>query len=723
MATYSRRQVLKYGAALVAGGVAGALPPSGMEAGGAGFGFGRPGAPGKVVSVKGYCPFCQVRCTYHARVEDGVLASLVGDAGNRWTGGAMCPKGMSMVELVASPHRVVHPMLRTQSGWKQIPYPEAIDLIVAKLREAKEKYGKEVGGHIALTSPLWDCRESELAALLTMRMAGSVHLMPAGEVCISSASNMLGLMLGVNTSTTTVDEILNCETLVLWGANINELYPPYTRWLDKAREKGVRIVYIDPRRTRTSLWSSMQLQPWPGTDGVLALGALRHVIESGSYDADYVARLTGDFELLKEDVAPYTLEKVSGLTGLGQEELSAFYAVVARSRRTIVWLGGALSRYTNGIQSLRAIIALQGIRDNLIGPGKGMLTMEGGKPAGESEFIDHVCGPNTSPRMNFRRLRLAMGKGEISLLFLNSSYRRYPDSKGVLAALGKVGFIVHRGFFETEEMEVAHLFVPATFSPESEGSHYGAEKQVVWRDKAVDAPGECVPDWQFYRDIGRKLAGDAYPDFDTPADLYRRFCEVIPSWKGMTLDRVRTSPDGMVWPRYSESDPEQTGSSFVDGKLLTPDGKMSTNDQVFGRIEWEPPKGSPLGKDKNPDLPLILTQGKVLHHWQQTLTNFSKGLAQFSNGRYVNIHPDTAARFDLKQGQQVLIETATGSVEARVEIVDTIIPGILFTPSHFTRSSPFPENRSEHINTILPNYWDRISSQTNGIGCTLRKVG
>ena len=71
----------------------------------------------------------------------------------------------------------------------------------------------------------------------------------------------------------------------------------------------------------------------------------------------------------------------------------------------------------------------------------------------------------------------------------------------------------------------------------------------------------------------------------------------------------------------------------------------------------------------------------------------------------------------------MLIETATGSVEARVEITDALIPGIIFTPSHLTRSSPYPGNRSEHINSILPNYWDRISSQTNGVGCTLKKRG
>ena len=112
-----------------------------------------------------------------------------------------------------------------------------------------------------------------------------------------------------------------------------------------------------------------------------------------------------------------------------------------------------------------------------------------------------------------------MKKGNLDVLFLNSSYRRYPDCTGVAEAIKKVGCVVHRGFFKTEEMDVADLFVPAAFGPESAGSHYGAEKQVVWRDKCVDAPGSCVPDLQFYRDIGRKLTPEIYPDFTGPEEL------------------------------------------------------------------------------------------------------------------------------------------------------------------------------------------------------------
>jgi formate dehydrogenase major subunit len=325
--------------------------------------------------------------------------------------------------------------------------------------------------------------------------------------------------------------------------------------------------------------------------------------------------------------------------------------------------------------------------------------------------------------VNFRRLLAAMQNGTLDLLFLNSSYRRYPDTKTVRAALEKVPFIVHRGYFMTEEMEVAHLFIPSTFSPESQGSMYGAEKQVVWRDRMLAAPGSCVPDWRFYRDVGLRVAPDVYPDFRDPAELYEMFRKTVPSWTGMALERLKASPDGVVWPVEREGGEERTGCQFREGRLFTEDGKLDLNSRVFGPLRWDFPKGSPFGGDASPEYPLVLTQGKVLTHWQQTLTNFSGALAQVSNGRYINVHPETAAELGLSDGDTVSLETATGAVEGRLETDGRILPGCVFTPSHLSSSSPWPQNRSEHINSIIPNYWDRISAQFNGVGCRLAKKG
>ena len=100
-----------------------------------------------------------------------------------------------------------------------------------------------------------------------------------------------------------------------------------------------------------------------------------------------IESITG-FELMEKGAQPWSVDKVAQATGLSEDAVTAFYRTLAESPRTIIWMGGCLSRYTNGLQSIRAIIALQALRDNLIGSGRGLLTMEGGKPEGEKEFVD-----------------------------------------------------------------------------------------------------------------------------------------------------------------------------------------------------------------------------------------------------------------------------------------------------------------------------------------------
>ena len=679
-----------------------------------------PGGP--VTEVKGFCPFCQARCTYFTQVQEGKAVGMIGDARNRWTGGAMCPKGMAMVEILSSPERLTEPLLKVNGKWRNISYSEAVDMVAGKVLAIQQEYGEKAYERMGLTMPLWDCRENELAALMTMRMAGCVNIMPAGEVCISSASNALSWFLGANTSTTTVNEIINCQTLLLWGANISELYPSYSGWLERAQRVGVNIIYIDCRKTRSSIWSNSQYHPRPGTDGAIALGLIRHVIKTGAYNVTRLIQTTTGFEDLEESCRPYTPEHVSEVSGLSMDEVNALSKAVAESKSTILWLGGSLSRYTNGIQSIRAMISLQALQDNLIGPGKGILTMEGGKPEGEKEFVDKICGAAKAQGVNFRRLLTSMKRGAIDVLFLNSSYRRYPDTAGVREAIAGAGFVVHRGLFMTEEAEACDLFIPSAISLETQGSHYGAEKQVVWREKAVDAPGSCVPDWMFYRDLGRKIAPDKYPKWESPEDLYSLFLEYVPSWRGMTLDRLRQSPDGVVWPVYEEGWKERLGTIFVHGKYHTEDGKMAFASNLLGKLVWDYPKGSPYSAEADPQYPLAFTQGKILSQWQQTLTNYSSSLAEFLNGRYISVNPITADALGIRNGDSVLLETPTGSLSGWADVTESILPGLVFTPSHFIPSSPFARSRGEPVNLVVPNTWDRISAQFNGGACRLRKI-
>ncbi len=672
--------------------------------------------------VKGYCPFCQVRCTYHAEIVNGKAVNLIGDKANKWTNGAMCSKGLSIISLINSPYRLTEPMLKTEKGFVPISYDDALKLIVEKVKECKEKRGAKAGSFMAQTAPLYDCRESEIAALTTFRYLECNNIMPPGEVCISSTSVMLTSHLGTFNSTTTVNELVNADTIILWGSNISETYPPYTRWLDRAKEKNVKIILIDSRKSPTSAWADKQIMPLPGTDGALSIGALKYLIDNNLYDKACVDKTTTGFERLYNDCQKYTLEFVAEQTQLNKDDILALYKAIGESKKTILWLGGCLARYTNGLTTIRSLIALQGIRNNFAGSGQGIMTMEGGKPEGEAEYIDHTTGTSSANGVNFRRLLANMKKGDLDILFLNSSYRRYPDSVNVGEAIKNVGFVIHRGFFMTEETQIADLFLPATFSLESKGSHYGAEKQVVWRDKAQDAIGSCVPDWQFYRDLGMLLEPEKYPYFEDPEELFIDFSKNVDGWHGITIDKVKNSPDGVIWPLDNPNDQERIGTVYPNARYHTEDHKLPLDIKLYNGYNWELPRGNPNAPKASPDFPLVFTQGKVATHWQQTLTNLAEALVQVTRPRYVQVHPDTAAKSNIKQGDRVWLETEWGKIEAEAEVTSAILPNVVFTPSHYMNSSPYSNTKSIDINAILPNYWDRISAQFNGIGCRLTKI-
>ena len=411
------------------------------------------------------------------------------------------------------------------------------------------------------------------------------------------------------------------------------------------------------------------------------------------------------------------------ITRLAPGEVTDLADSLGQSRRTIVWLGGSLSRYTNGMQTLRSIIAIQGITNRLLGPGNGIITMEGGKPEGLKEFADQAVPGDIPEPQNMRRVQRTMEQGGVDVAFLNSSYRRYPDCNAVKAALSKVPLVVCRSFFMNEEAQLAQLLIPGAYGFESEGSQFGAERQVFWRDKIVEPPGEVVEDWRFYRDLGSRLAPDVYPGFESPRDLYRRFAAAVPSWRGLTLERLRGAHSGLIWPCQAQDEPERRGSLFREGRLPTPDGKLNLETSVLGTLAWSEPKGSPLAKEADPQYPLLFTQGKVVFHWQQSLTNYSRQLGQFCQGRVVYVHPETAKAGGIAEGEAVFIKTALGQLPAVARLTTGVLPGTLFTASHFSPLTPVEQNRAEPINTITPGYWDRASAQFNGFGCRLVKAG
>ena len=716
VAEINRRDFLKASTAAIGAGLASSALSAPPEALASSY-----PAEGADREIDSCCQFCQVRCTTKVKVKDGRVVDVYGNPDNFWTGGAMCPKGKSMVELTYSPHRILYPLIREGETWKKIPYDKAMEIVAEKIQEIKKNHPEDYAHRLAMFEPCFESRESEVAAKLALNTAGFPDLCSPGDVCIGNTSAAAKLCLGSGNSPTTLKEVLNAELLIIFGANIAEVKPPYVRWLDLAKEKGVKIIYLDPRRTPTANFCDLHIMPRPGTDGALVLGIIRILIEEKYFDKNYVESHVNGFNELADAAMPYTPGKVEEITWIPAETVVNLARMLGKSRRTIAWMGASISRYTNAMQTVRMIIALQAVMGNLTGPGKGIMWVRGGKPGGEDELLEAYQPPDLTPRLSSRKVLFNIKRGNLDVLILNSSYRRYPNSDKLKEAIQKINFVVYRGFFMDEEAKLSHLIIPGTMVYESEGSQYGAQRQVVWRNQAIPRPGETVEDWRFYVDLGKRLNKDRFPAIKSPEDIYEMQRAVSREWKGLPLERLKKSPTGVTWPSYSPEEPDTRESLYRDNRFLTPDGKVQLSIPGIGKISWTEPEGSPHTK-KGHGFPLIFIQGKVGHHWQLTLTNWSSYLAQFSEGNFVQVHPDTIKDLGVRDGDWVYLETEVGRMKVGLKITRAILPGVVWTPSHPAPTSPYPGNFGTSINTIIPDYWDKVAAQFNGIGCRLVKA-
>jgi len=366
---------------------------------------------------------------------------------------------------------------------------------------------------------------------------------------------------------------------------------------------------------------------------------------------------------------------------------------------------------------------MQAITGNIAGPGKGVLHFQSGKPGGGEAFEEKYALAGMPKGLHYRKILNNMEREFLKVLMLDASYRRYPDANRVRKAVQKVDFVIHRAFFMDEESKVSHLIIPGAMNFESEGSQYGLNRQVVWRDKAIEPLGETVPEWRFYSDLGKLIHGDAYPPVQSPADIYELMRGMSPTWGGMSLERLKASPSGIVWPCPSPNGPDGRGTLFKGVRFWTKSGKIELEIPGMGPLAWEEPSGSPFGEEGNPKkFPFIFTQGKVVQHWQQSVTTWSRYMGQFSDGNFVQIHPETAKKLRLTEGDSAMLETEIGSMPVKVRITFGVLPGVVWTPSYPDPGTVVSANSGQSVNSIIPGYWDKAGAQHNGFGCRLTKA-
>ena len=274
-------------------------------------------------TVKTHCPYCAFQCGMEVTTTRGTATQLhiAADPEFPVNRGQMCIKGFTSSALLDHPERIRQPMLRQPNGrLAPVSWSSAFDFIAERVQALQAKHGKSsigVFGSGALTN-----EKAYLLGKFARVALGTPNIDYNGRYCMSSAAAGQNRAFGIDRGLPfPVSDIAETQTLMLWGSNCAETMPPIMQWVYAQKERGGRLIVVDPRQTDTSRGATLHLQPTPGTDLLLANGLLAVALERGLVDQAYIAARTEGFEALRRSLLSCDTTYVERVT-LGRAPLA-----------------------------------------------------------------------------------------------------------------------------------------------------------------------------------------------------------------------------------------------------------------------------------------------------------------------------------------------------------------------------------------------------------------
>lgn len=642
--------------------------------------------------IRSNCRGCHGGCGVLVHVKDGVIAEIEGDPECPSNHGTLCPKGLAFKQLVYHPDRVIYPQKRVgkrgEGKWERITWDEALDTIVTKYKEIIPEYGPE--------SIVVGQGTGRAYAGFLLRFANSLgtpNVLTAGHMCYISR---IGATLITCGGLPVVDYAGKPKCVLIWGNNVVWTHSDEYRsnQVPDALADGAKLIVIDPRLTYLAGRADIWLQLRPGTDTALALGMANVIINEGLYDKEFVKKYTHGWDEFVERVREYPLDKVEEITWVPAEKIRAAARLYAETKPAAIHWGVAIEQNINCTDNNRILTDLMAITGNLDAPG-GNVFFVPPKVRNISEFglSREMSEGQRAKTLGGDTYKLAKRVALVTPKLVWDAIltgKPYPikalqlhgtnplitraNAREVYKALSEVEFLSVADFFMTPTAELADIFLPAsTWLELNYLGGYHTRSGYFYPMKKIVQIGECWQDHKMFNELGKRM-GLQNKWFDTVEDGIDYILE--PS--GLTWEKLKDMP-------YLRGDMEY--KKYEKKGFSTPTRKVELYSTTFEKWGYDPLptyRETPESPVSTPELareyPLILNAGarsKSLYHSEHRMVPWLRELQPYPE---VEIHPDTAAKLGIKDGDWVWIESPRGRVKQIARLTTGIDPRVVAAP-------------------------------------------
>lgn len=683
-------------------------------------------------------PGCHDGCGLLYYTKDGRLEKVEGDLDNPYNMGRLCMRCLNGVEAYNHETRLKWPLKRVgergENKWERISWDEAYDTIVEKVRYIQKEWGPEtiIGLEGTGRNIIWQ------VPYLTYAAFGSPNYVLgflAGDACYLPRAAQQAVM---NSDFFVCDcaqhfeerydhpEFVNPKVIVIWGNNpiITNGDGFFGHWIVDEMRMGAKLIVIDPRLTWLAARAEYWLQIRPGTDCALAMGMMNVIINENLYDHDFVENWCSGFEELTERVQEYPPEKVEEITWVPKELIIAAARRYATAKPAAIQWGLAVDQQVTGIATAQAINSLWAITGNTDVPGGNVIAKSGynvddGYSCGlmwvPKELQDKRFGNETFPLKKYGLASTAHGDSILRAIETGEPYtprmlwlqttntfaNMSSEAPRVYEAMKSVYFNVVVDLFMTPTaVACADIVLPAGMSAERDSfrAWFTPLRAIT---KICDFE-ETKSDEQICLDLGKRLHPEAFP-WETVADWINwkmgndkdKYPDAFQiEWSGKTY-RERGKTEGLTYSELREkvyTYADWQYKKYEKGLLRrdrqpgfnTADGKIQLYIDLFDAFDIDPlpahvePPESPYSRPElYEEYPLILTSGTRSWEFFHSEHRQQQTMRLFHPWPQVEIHPDTAEKLGIKDGEWVWIESFRGRCQQVAKLVRTIDPRVV----------------------------------------------
>ena len=655
-----------------------------------------------------FCHLCCGHCSIKATVEDGKVVDIAPDMESGFAN-ELCPvkkSRLSIPEVLTHPDRLKYPLKRVgekgEGKWKEISWDEALETIAKRLGELKEKHGPE-----SLAMCLGEPKGMEYGFGQRFASAfGTPNVVTPGWSCGIPGLHAFRYTLG---QSVVVDEENVPSLIVIWGLNVNHMSWGVRReMLQRCLDAGTKMVVVDPREIDLAALADMWIKIRPGGDGALAMAMLKVIIEEKLYDQDVVSNWVIGFEKLQEEIKSFSLDDAERTTWVPKQQIVDFARLYAKTKPAAIQDGNALQQNPNCFQCNRAIAILRAITGNVNIPGGDVfLTFAPFMRPGQfyllrklrtKEVVDKALGSEFKVAITTAFIpAISMVKSileekpypiKAAWVILSDPIMSYPNATATYEAFKKLEFLVVDEIFMTPTAALADIVLPASWGMEHSELGYWPDwqQQIRAHLKLVDPPGEAWSDTKIVNEVAKRLGLKEYFWDDDEEALDEM---LKPS--GFTFDEFKVQKRQLLPTReYKKHD------------YRTPSSKIEIYSQRLADMNflpmptWQSVADLPEMTDR---FPLMLTNYKEDLY---VLTGYKMipALRTIRPQPTVEVHPDTAKKFGIKEGEWVYIETKTGKIKQQLCFDPKLDPNVVMASFGWW----FPEDGAE-----TQYGWDRAN--------------